>query len=91
LRAAFELLVEHPDRPFSHEAVAKAAGVGAECAYKDIAEGELPRSKVLPHAVIDHQKLPVRPLLAKCATKARSMEASRRGLLRLRVQPARRN
>jgi len=34
LGAAFELLVEHPDRPFSHEAVAKAAGVGARTVYR---------------------------------------------------------
>lgn len=34
LNAAFELLVEHPDRPFSHEAVAKAAGVGARTVYR---------------------------------------------------------
>jgi AcrR family transcriptional regulator len=34
LSAAFELLVEHPDRPFSHEAVAKAAGVGARTVYR---------------------------------------------------------
>jgi len=34
LGAAFELLVEHPDRPFSHEAVAKAAGVGARTLYR---------------------------------------------------------
>jgi AcrR family transcriptional regulator len=34
LDAAFELLVEHPDRPFSHEAVAKAAGVGARTVYR---------------------------------------------------------
>lgn len=34
LGAAFELLVEHPDRPFSHEAVAEAAGVGARTVYR---------------------------------------------------------
>jgi AcrR family transcriptional regulator len=34
LGAAFEMLVEHPDRPFSHEAVAKAAGVGARTVYR---------------------------------------------------------
>ncbi|MBI2804270.1 MAG: TetR family transcriptional regulator [Planctomycetes bacterium] len=34
LGAALELLVEHPDRPFSHEAVAKAAGVGARTVYR---------------------------------------------------------
>jgi AcrR family transcriptional regulator len=34
LGAAFDLLVEHPDRPFSHEAVAKAAGVGARTVYR---------------------------------------------------------
>ncbi|HUX43580.1 MAG TPA: TetR family transcriptional regulator [Terracidiphilus sp.] len=34
LGAAFELLVEHPDRPFSHEAVAKAAAVGARTVYR---------------------------------------------------------
>jgi len=34
LDAAFELLVEHPDQPFSHEAVAKAAGVGARTVYR---------------------------------------------------------
>jgi AcrR family transcriptional regulator len=34
LGAAFELLVEHPDRPFSHEAVAKAAGIGARTVYR---------------------------------------------------------
>jgi AcrR family transcriptional regulator len=34
LGAAFELLVEYPDRPFSHEAVAKAAGVGARTVYR---------------------------------------------------------
>jgi AcrR family transcriptional regulator len=34
LGAAFELLVEHPDRPFSHEAVAKAADVGARTVYR---------------------------------------------------------
>ena len=34
LSAAFELLVEHPDQPFSHEAVAKAAGVGARTVYR---------------------------------------------------------
>jgi AcrR family transcriptional regulator len=32
--AAFELLVEHPDHPFSHEAVAEAAGVGARTVYR---------------------------------------------------------
>jgi AcrR family transcriptional regulator len=34
LGAAFELLVEHPDHPFSHESVAKAAGVGARTVYR---------------------------------------------------------
>jgi AcrR family transcriptional regulator len=34
LDAAFERLVEHPDEPFSHEAVAKAAGVGARTVYR---------------------------------------------------------
>lgn len=34
LGAAFELLVEHPERLFSHEAVAKAAGVGARTVYR---------------------------------------------------------
>jgi AcrR family transcriptional regulator len=34
LGAAFELLVEHPERPFSHEAVAEAAGVGARTVYR---------------------------------------------------------
>jgi AcrR family transcriptional regulator len=34
LEAAFTLLVEHPDRPFSHEAVAKAARVGARTVYR---------------------------------------------------------
>src|SRR5713226_5438354 len=34
LGAALELLVEHPDRPFSHEAVAKAADVGARTVYR---------------------------------------------------------
>ena len=34
LGAAFELLVEHRDRPFSHEAVAKAADVGARTVYR---------------------------------------------------------
>jgi AcrR family transcriptional regulator len=34
LGAAFQLLVEHPDGPFSHEAVAKAAGVGARTVYR---------------------------------------------------------
>jgi AcrR family transcriptional regulator len=34
LGAAFELLVEHPEQPFSHEAVAKAAGVGARTVYR---------------------------------------------------------
>jgi AcrR family transcriptional regulator len=32
--AAFNLLVKHPDQPFSHEAVAKAAGVGARTVYR---------------------------------------------------------
>jgi len=42
LGAAFELLVEHPDRPFSHEAVAKAAGVGARTVYRYFpAQGDL--------------------------------------------------
>jgi AcrR family transcriptional regulator len=34
LGAAFELLVEHPDRPFSHEGIATAAGVGARTVYR---------------------------------------------------------
>jgi len=34
LGAAFELLVEHPDGSFSHEAVATAAGVGARTVYR---------------------------------------------------------
>lgn len=34
LDAAFELLVEHPEQPFSHEAVAKVAGVGARTVYR---------------------------------------------------------
>lgn len=34
LGKALELLVEHPDQPFSHEAVAKAAGVGARTVYR---------------------------------------------------------
>src|SRR5262249_7840527 len=34
LGAAFELLVEDPERPFSHEAVAKPAGVGARTVYR---------------------------------------------------------
>lgn len=34
LGAAFELLVEHPDWPFSHEAVAKVAGMGARTVYR---------------------------------------------------------
>jgi AcrR family transcriptional regulator len=31
---AYQLLVEHPDRPFSHEAVAARAGVGARTVYR---------------------------------------------------------
>lgn len=34
LEAAFHLLVEHPAQPFSHEAVARAAGVGARTVYR---------------------------------------------------------
>ena len=34
LGAAFDLLVDHPDMPFSHEAVAKAAGLGARTVYR---------------------------------------------------------
>lgn len=34
LASAFNLLVDHPDRPFSHEAVAKAAMVGARTVYR---------------------------------------------------------
>ncbi len=34
LEAAFTLLVDHPERPFSHEAVAKAARVGARTVYR---------------------------------------------------------
>jgi AcrR family transcriptional regulator len=34
LGKAYELLVEHPDEPFSHEAVAKRAEVGARTVYR---------------------------------------------------------
>ncbi|MFM2125998.1 MAG: hypothetical protein RL328_2449 [Acidobacteriota bacterium] len=34
LDAAYELLVHHPDLPFSHEAIAKRAGVGARTVYR---------------------------------------------------------
>lgn len=34
LDAAFARLVEHPDEPFSHEVVAKAAGVGPRTVYR---------------------------------------------------------
>ena len=34
LGAAFDLLVEHPEQPFSHEAVAQAAGVGSRTVYR---------------------------------------------------------
>lgn len=34
LGKAYELLVEHPDRPFSHEAVAALADVGARTVYR---------------------------------------------------------
>jgi AcrR family transcriptional regulator len=34
LGAAFDLLVHYPDQPFSHEAVAKEAGVGARTVYR---------------------------------------------------------
>lgn len=34
LDAAYDLLVHHPDRPFSHEAIAKRAGVGARTVYR---------------------------------------------------------
>jgi AcrR family transcriptional regulator len=34
LGAAFELLVERPDQTFSHEAVARTAGVGARTVYR---------------------------------------------------------
>lgn len=34
LNAAFELLVEHPAEVFSHEAIARAAGVGARTVYR---------------------------------------------------------
>jgi AcrR family transcriptional regulator len=34
LGAALDLLVERPERPFSHEAVAAAAGVGARTVYR---------------------------------------------------------
>lgn len=34
LSKAYELLVEHPDQPFSHEAVAKRAEVGARTVYR---------------------------------------------------------
>jgi AcrR family transcriptional regulator len=42
LGAAFALLVEHPDQPFSHEAVARAAGIGARTVYRYFpAQGDL--------------------------------------------------
>lgn len=31
---AYELLVEHPEEPFSHEAIARRAGVGARTVYR---------------------------------------------------------
>jgi AcrR family transcriptional regulator len=34
LATAFNLLVEYPEQPFSHEAVARAAGVGARTVYR---------------------------------------------------------
>ncbi len=34
LAAAYSLLVEHPERPFAHEAVAREAGVGARTVYR---------------------------------------------------------
>jgi AcrR family transcriptional regulator len=34
LTEAYELLVNHPDQPFSHEAVAACAGVGARTVYR---------------------------------------------------------
>lgn len=34
LEKAYELLVEHPEQPFSHEAVAKRAEVGARTVYR---------------------------------------------------------
>jgi AcrR family transcriptional regulator len=34
LNEAYALLVEHPDQPFSHEAVAARAGVGARTVYR---------------------------------------------------------
>ncbi len=34
LDAAYELLVQHPDQPFSHEAIAASAGVGARTVYR---------------------------------------------------------
>jgi AcrR family transcriptional regulator len=34
LDEAYELLVNHPDQPFSHEAVAACAGVGARTVYR---------------------------------------------------------
>ncbi len=34
LDEAYELLVSHPDRPFSHEAIAALAGVGARTVYR---------------------------------------------------------
>jgi len=34
LNAAFRLLVEHPEQPFSHESVARAASVGARTVYR---------------------------------------------------------
>lgn len=34
LNEAYQLLVDHPDQPFSHEAVAERAGVGARTVYR---------------------------------------------------------
>jgi AcrR family transcriptional regulator len=34
LNEAYELLVDHPDQPFSHEAIAAHAGVGARTVYR---------------------------------------------------------
>jgi AcrR family transcriptional regulator len=34
LNEAYELLVNHPDQPFSHEAIAARAGVGARTVYR---------------------------------------------------------
>ncbi|MBV9276569.1 MAG: TetR family transcriptional regulator [Verrucomicrobia bacterium] len=34
LNEAYELLVNHPDKPFSHEAIAARAGIGARTVYR---------------------------------------------------------